>query len=243
MQAHSQGHNDSTVNVASTAGPRSIFANKAGTSLIKVAHPPAGLAATATTLAPTTLTTVPVGDHGPDGGIADMAPNIVTMGTLAIQAGPPTYNATLTATTTSTAPGLDRVNNIDCDNYDDNNDNTPTTGDPTTAHPISQMTLPSIPEVHNISHTPPPWATWLEAMVLLLVADSSESKWQFINIDADIAAFNEQLDSLHNNLLTDVLAAADTHIITSVTNTLTLMTAAITNKIKNELDLCITKHL
>ena len=50
-------------------------------------------------------------DH--DNSTNDMAP---TMGILAIEAGTPTYNATLTATTMSTASGHERV-------YDNGNDN------------------------------------------------------------------------------------------------------------------------
>ena len=62
--------------------------------------------------------------------------------------------------------------------------------------------------------------TQLKAMVHLLVTDSHFTHIDVTHITADIAAFNERIDSLHNNLLTDVLAAADTHVITSITNTL-----------------------
>ena len=249
--ASSQGHNNGTVNVASTAGTKSTLANKAGTFLVMVTCLTIGLAATVTTLTSTTSTIVLAGNYGPDGRTADTAPN----GTLAIEAGPPKYDATLTATPMSTAPSLGWVHDINNDDNDNNKDNTLTTGNPTIAHPISWTTLHSIPEVHDNSHTPPPWvarledhATQLEAMVHFLVADSSESKQCFTHINEEISAFNKWLDSLHNNLLTDVLASADAHIITSVTNTLTQMMEAIINKklgspFKNGLDFHISKHI
>ena len=130
--ADSQGHINGNVDVASMAGIKSAFVNKAGTSPITAAHPTSGLAATATILVPTTL------------------------------AGPPMYDATLTVMPMSTAPGLHRVNGINGNENAANDDNTPMTGDLPTAHPISRTTLTSIPEVHNNSPTPPPWATQLE---------------------------------------------------------------------------------
>ena len=39
------------------------------------------------------LTNAPAGNHSPDGGTAHTAPDIVPAGTLAIEAGLPTYNA------------------------------------------------------------------------------------------------------------------------------------------------------
>ena len=55
--ADSQGHDNGTVNVASTASTKSIFADKVGTSPVEATCRKIGLAATAAALTLTTLTT------------------------------------------------------------------------------------------------------------------------------------------------------------------------------------------